>query len=211
MPTLPFKFSGYAVWLSVSEPSYVREVMDVFQTSLSLSRIPEPHVTFLYGAKFGSDSEASEAFRNVATAVGGALGEGEEVDRKLKPTGIIADIDGLMEMTWAEISLKASNGLTALQSEAKDTFFGASTSAVVTDDENDSDEDSKAPNMWRPHLSLAYDTISSSTGLTLDRVLTETGKRPGLVEERRITGMSLWDMHGLTVDEWRKVDEVMFE
>ena len=215
MPNLPFKFSGYAVWLSVSDPTSVREVMDSLETSLSLSRIAEPHVTFLYGAPFGSDVAASEAFRTVVSSVRNAIALGEE-DAKLKPKGVVADsCFGRMDMNWAEITLKASNNLTALQSEASEIFSPEPLpAAVLTDDENESDEDSKkkkkAPNAWRPHLSLAYDDVSTAS-LTLERVLVEAGKRPGLLGERRITGMSLWDMEGLTVDEWRKVDEVKFE
>ena len=115
-----------------------------------------------------------------------------------------------MDMAWAEVTLKAPKKLQESYKSASSIFLPPQ-AAVITDDENSDDDKDKteSPDPWLPHMSIAYDD-PSSVGLTLERVLEEAAKVPELLGEMRITGLSLWDLDGRRVEEWRKVDEYGF-
>ena len=192
---LRFAFSGFSLWLSVEEVrgDVSRAISDMaFQNGLQ--RIPEPHVTALYGMQNLTAVEALERFGQVKQQITSWPA--------LKPVGVLSDLEfygvggGTMDMAWTEISLASSEQHEALIDKLYETF-------------HDGHHRSSRP--WKPHLSLAYDNPDDGSILTLSDAMKYVAENPSLVKRpRKVTGISLWSTQG-TLAEWKCLDRVIFQ
>ena len=119
--------------------------------------------------------------------------------------GILSDVEvsrvngGMMDMTWSEITFSTSDEhedcLDLLHQIMFHQVGGGNTPAQHPK--------RKAP--WKPHASLAYDNVDSSSLNLLDTVRV-VSKYPTLMSKcKKVVGMSLWSTEG-KIDDWRRLE-----
>jgi hypothetical protein len=195
---LEFIFGGFTLWLMLEETeSDITSAITSLAEAVNINPIPIPHVTLFYNVRHESREAALSSFQTFKTKI--TCWPTFE-----PPVGCVCDTEfagvngGLMDMTWAEISLKSCSNSIVKVKEAKEAFGGAS--LFQTHHE---------PNNWKPHLSLGYDNPNDSP-LTMHSLVSVLGKYPSLLlKERKVTGIALVDTNG-RIGDWAVLDRYEF-
>eukprot|EP00587_Corethron_hystrix_P011062 CAMPEP_0113308740 /NCGR_PEP_ID=MMETSP0010_2-20120614/7068_1 /TAXON_ID=216773 ORGANISM="Corethron hystrix, Strain 308" /NCGR_SAMPLE_ID=MMETSP0010_2 /ASSEMBLY_ACC=CAM_ASM_000155 /LENGTH=206 /DNA_ID=CAMNT_0000163863 /DNA_START=113 /DNA_END=730 /DNA_ORIENTATION=- /assembly_acc=CAM_ASM_000155 len=182
---LRFQFTGLSVWLSIDDDDDFSRAIDYMSSSHGIFRIPENHVTAIYGM----DLEENLA-RQKFDIVRKEFGRWEDT---LRPVGVIVDVEiagrngGLMDMAWSEITYSSSTTHERMLDRLHEIFY---------------DGTCVRQGPWKPHCSLAYDNPEDpalTLHATVDFIAKETPSL--LTKTRTVTGMSLWRTEG-TMEEW---------
>eukprot|EP00520_Triparma_pacifica_P019393 CAMPEP_0118633908 /NCGR_PEP_ID=MMETSP0785-20121206/1250_1 /TAXON_ID=91992 /ORGANISM="Bolidomonas pacifica, Strain CCMP 1866" /LENGTH=139 /DNA_ID=CAMNT_0006524819 /DNA_START=155 /DNA_END=571 /DNA_ORIENTATION=- len=119
---LSFSFTGYTIWFDVQEvEGDWTNVHRKLQESMGLSLIPGSHITCIYGRTFPSPTTALTSFKNLQSFLLSqpSLSPYRAVP-PFKPTAVLCDKEvrgvdgGLMDMVWAEVSVKKERAHTEI-------------------------------------------------------------------------------------------------
>jgi hypothetical protein len=236
---LAFQFRGYSIWLELenlpeeqqddnNHPiNVLDEAISLAATIRHVQRIPEPHVTVLYGIEEDEQQLDQNGGANASTTTTSILERFQKLrdiqqlqlsfgKEPLVPVSYKMDVsyDGVdgqdMDMTWMEITYANQDWHQANVNIVRDIMIPSSGTKDnhhhhISTTTNTSPDKSLPP--WTPHLSIFYE----NPGPILDTEFADAivAKFPALLLPRRPIAMSLWSTQG-TMSNWKRIDRFPF-
>mmetsp|Transcript_38115 Transcript_38115/g.77573 ORF Transcript_38115/g.77573 Transcript_38115/m.77573 type:complete len:333 (-) Transcript_38115:4695-5693(-) len=197
---LQWEFSGLTLWIELEEfdSDLTRCIEHVSQTH-GTERIPQSHMTAIYGMEHLTNQEACERLRSVVPS------KIKSWPKFRKPIGIVQDVavagnpGQVCSIAWAQLTLASSSDHEDALDVLYDVFYG-----------EDSTEKAERHRPWTPHNSFAYDN-PEDTVLSMENAFEAVAKYPTLLSrERNVAAISLWDTNG-KMGSWKCLERVRFD
>ena len=206
-PPLQWEFAGLTLWIELEEFNHdLTNCIHYMSTKHGTERIPQSHMTAIYGMTHLSSEEACRRLRCVPAALADASegGGGGRWPKFRRPIGIVQDVavagnpGQVCSIAWAQLTLASSPDHEVALDVLYDIFYGKG-----------STEKAERHRPWTPHNSFAYDNPEGSV-LTTEGAFEAVAQYPTLLSrEREVAAISLWDTNG-RMQDWRCLERVKF-
>jgi len=208
---LQWKFYGLTLWLELEEfDQDLSKAIDDLSNLFNVEKIPQSHITAIYGMTHLSANEAKQRLHAVKDYI-------PKWPSFSRPTAVVQDIaeagrpGQVCSVAWGELTFSSNAAHEDALDELYEIFFLDEKTRLKgkIEDEKIMQVRSMRNRPWKPHNSVAYDNPDNSP-MSLGDMVQYVASHPTLLTKpRRVNAISLWDTNG-TMGQWNCLDRVYF-